>query len=116
MLAHFLFTKSGFKTKAEAEKAGTIAYNEYMQTGHSFVPSIMSYSDYLDYWLKEHCEINLKYNTIEAYKNIIKNQININIDLPQRYLLKVGLANSKNTFSADSKFIFLFCNVSVIKM
>ena len=67
MLAHFLFTKSGFKTKAEAEKAGTIAYNEYMQTGHSFVPSTMSYSDYLDYWLKEHCEINLKYNTIEAY-------------------------------------------------
>ena len=53
--------------------------------------------------------------------HIIKNQININIDLPQRYLfktifyLKVGLANSKNTFSADSKFIFLFCNVSVIK-
>lgn len=26
------------------------------------------------------------------------------------------LANSKNTFSADSKFILLFCNVSVIKM
>ena len=72
-------TKSGFKTKAEAEKAGTIAYNEYMQTGHNFVPSTMSYCDYLDYWLKEHCEINLKYNTIEAYKNIIKNHIKPNI-------------------------------------
>ncbi len=35
----------------------------------------MSYSDYLDYWMKEHCEINLKYHTIEAYKNIIKNHI-----------------------------------------
>ena len=68
-------TKSGFRTKAEAEKAGTIAYNEYMQTGHNFIPSKMSYSDYLDYWMKEHCEINLKYHTIEAYKNIIKNHI-----------------------------------------
>ena len=67
-------TKSGFKTKAEAEKAGTIAYNEYMQTGHSFVPSSMSYSDYLDYWMKQHCEINLKYHTIQAYKNIICNR------------------------------------------
>ena len=35
----------------------------------------MSCSDYLDYWMKEHCEINLKYHTIEAYKNIIKNHI-----------------------------------------
>jgi integrase len=68
-------TKSGFKTKAEAEKAGTIAYNEYMQTGHNFVPSTMSYADYLNYWMKEHCEINLKYHTIQAYKNIIKNHI-----------------------------------------
>lgn len=68
-------TKSGFKTKAEAEKAGIKAYNEYDQTGHSFKPSTISYSDYLDYWLKEHCGINLKYHTIEAYKNIIKNHI-----------------------------------------
>ena len=67
--------KSGFKTKAEAEKAGIIAYNEYTQTGHNFMPNTMSYSDYLDYWLKEHCQINLKYHTIQAYSNIIKNHI-----------------------------------------
>ena len=67
--------KSGFKTKAEAEKAGIIAYNEYTQTGHNFTPNTMSYSDYLDYWLKEHCQINLKYHTIQAYSNIIKNNI-----------------------------------------
>lgn len=54
-------TKSGFKTRAEAEKEGVIAYNEYMNTGHVFTPKNMSYSDYLDYWMKEHCEINLKY-------------------------------------------------------
>ena len=72
-------TKSGFKTKAEAKKAGIIAYNEYMETGHAFTPSSMSYSDYLDYWMKEYCEVNLKYHTIEGYKSIIKNHINPNI-------------------------------------
>lgn len=41
--------KSGFKTKAAAEKEGIIAYNEYITTGHKFVPDNMSYSDYLDY-------------------------------------------------------------------
>jgi len=67
--------KSGFKTRAEAENAGVAAYNEYMNTGHNFTPKNMSYSDFLDYWLKEYCEINLQYNTIQAYTNIIKNHI-----------------------------------------
>ena len=67
--------KSGFKTKAEAEKAGIIAYNEYMQTGHKFVPSSMSFSDFLDYWFKEHCQVNLKYHTLEAYSSIVKNHV-----------------------------------------
>ena len=67
--------KSGFKTKAEAYNEGMKAYNEYNNTGHSFTPKTISYSDYLDYWMKEHCEINLKYHTIEAYKNIIKNHV-----------------------------------------
>ena len=60
-------TKSGFKTKAEALKQGTIAYNEYLNTGRKFVSNEMSYSDFLDYWLDNHCKINLKYHTIEAY-------------------------------------------------
>lgn len=68
-------TKSGFRTKAEAEKEGLKAYNEYNNTGHSFTPQTMSYSDYLDYWMKEHCHVNLKYHTIQAYENIIKNHI-----------------------------------------
>ena len=68
-------TKSGFRTKAEAEKEGLKAYNEYNNTGRSFTPQTMSYSDYLDYWMKEHCHVNLKYHTIQAYENIIKNHI-----------------------------------------
>lgn len=67
--------KSGFKTKKEAYEEGMKAYNKYNQTGHSFTPKTISYSDYLDYWLKEHCQVNLKYHTIEAYSNIIKNHI-----------------------------------------
>ena len=67
--------KSGFKTKKEAEEAGIKAYNEYNQTRHSFTPATISYSDYLDYWLENYCHINLKYHTIQAYTNIIKNHI-----------------------------------------
>lgn len=72
-------SKSGFRTKAEAEKEGIKAYNEYMNTGHDFTPNDMSYSDLLDYWLEKHCYINLKYHTIEAYSSIIKNHIKPNI-------------------------------------
>lgn len=67
--------KSGFKSKQEAYEAGMRAYNEYINTGHTFKPSTISYSDYLDYWMKTYCEINLRYNTIQAYKSIIKNHI-----------------------------------------
>lgn len=67
--------KSGFRIKSEAIEAGVKAYNEYINVGHCIEPSKMSYSDYLDYWMKEHCEINLKYHTIQAYQNIIKNHI-----------------------------------------
>ena len=72
-------TKSGFKTKAEALKQGTIAYNEYLNTGRKFVYNEMSYSDFLDYWLDNHCKINLKYHTIEAYSNIVKTHLKPNL-------------------------------------
>ena len=51
-------SKSGFKTKTEAEKEGIIAYNDYINTGHDFEPSDMSHSDLLDYWIQ-----NLKNGT-----------------------------------------------------
>ena len=72
-------TKSGFKTKAEALKQGTIAYNEYLNIGRKFVSNEMSYSDFLDYWLDNHCKINLKYHTIEAYSNIVKTHLKPNL-------------------------------------
>lgn len=68
-------TKSGFRTKSEAETSGIKAYNEYINTGQTFKPSQMSLSDYIDYWMKSYCEINLRYNTIVTYNYIIKNHI-----------------------------------------
>lgn len=58
--------KSGFRTRAEAEREGIKAYNEYMQTGVAFKPSEISYSDYLDYWMKEYC-IRIPYSELFIY-------------------------------------------------
>ena len=68
-------TKSGFRTKAEAQEEGNKAYTEYLNAGVPFKECNISYSDYLDYWLKNYCEINLKYTTIQTYTNIIKKYI-----------------------------------------
>lgn len=64
-------TKSGFKTKAEAQEAGTVIYEEYIRTGVIVKECQMSYHDYLDFWYENYCKINLKYTIQEAYKNII---------------------------------------------
>ena len=66
---------SGFKTKAEAMEAGTIAYNEYINAGKPFKECKMSYSDYLDYWINNYCKTNLKYNTIQTYTTLSKKYI-----------------------------------------
>ena len=71
--------KSGFKTKAEALEAGTIAYNEYINAGKPFKECKMSYSDYLDYWLDNYCKNNLKYNTIQTYTTLVNKYIKPNI-------------------------------------
>lgn len=65
-------SKSGFKTKAEAEEAGNEAYTEYLHAGVPFRECKLSYSDYLDYWLDNYCRMNLRYNTIAKYKTIIR--------------------------------------------
>ena len=65
-------TKSGFKTKQEALHDGAIAYNDYYQCGKKQHNKDMSYSDYLDYWVDNYCNFNLKYSTIVTYLNIIK--------------------------------------------
>lgn len=68
-------TKGGFDTKKEASEAGTKALAEYNRSGFSFVPSEISYHDYLDYWMSEYCKLNLKDTTCENYEKKIKKHI-----------------------------------------
>ncbi len=44
------------------------AYNEYLNTGRKFELSNVSFSDYLDYWMKEYFEVNYKYSTAKRYR------------------------------------------------
>lgn len=66
-------SKAGFKTKKDAEVAGTKALAEYNNAGLKFEPTEISVSDYLDYWLKNYCQMNIADSTMTAYKNIINN-------------------------------------------
>lgn len=67
--------KGGFATKKEAEAALAKALNEYNTAGLVFEPSEITLSDYLDYWVKEYCEMNCKPNTIRIYSQVIRNHI-----------------------------------------
>lgn len=64
-------SKGGFRTKKEALEAGTKALAEYNNSGIHFVPSEMSYADYLDFWIDQY-STNLKQTTIENYKKKIR--------------------------------------------
>lgn len=68
-------SKGGFRTKADAIKAGTQAMNEYNSSGQTFVQTELSVSDYLDYWFDSYCKTNLKYNTQLGYIQIIENHL-----------------------------------------
>lgn len=68
-------SKSGFKTKKEAQRAGILALQQYENIGHIFTPSDMSLSDYLDLWMEKDCAVDLKQTTILNYQKKIKNQI-----------------------------------------
>ena len=68
-------TKAGFKTKKEAEIAGTKALAEYNNAGLNFEPSEMSFADYLDYWFDNYVKTSCKYNTQLAYNRIIEGHL-----------------------------------------
>ena len=46
-------------------------YYQYLNTGLVFKEKEISFSDYLDYWYENYCEVNLKYNTRRTYKTIM---------------------------------------------
>lgn len=65
-------SQAGFRTKKEAEEAGAAALAEYDNAGQTFIPSELSFSDYLDYWIEEYCITNLKESTVSSYKKKIR--------------------------------------------
>lgn len=91
-------SKSGFRTKAEAIEAGTKAQTEYLNAGLPFEECKLSYTDYLDFWIKNYCETNLKYSTIYTYKTIIKKYIKPNLGM---YKLSTLTSVRLNTFITD---------------
>lgn len=66
------FSKSGFSTKKAALEAGAKALSQYNQAGTYFVPSEISFADYLDYWIENYCKNSLKPITITNYQKKIQ--------------------------------------------
>lgn len=68
-------SKAGFRTKKDALAAGVKALAEYNNAGLHFEPSEIGFNDYMDYWYKQYCVTNLKYNTLATYTNLIEKQL-----------------------------------------
>lgn len=68
-------SEAGFRTKKEAEVAGSKAMAEFENAGLQFEPTEISVADYLDYWLNNYCKMNIADSTMVGYKNIIDNHL-----------------------------------------
>jgi integrase len=67
--------KGGFDKKPEAQSALRKALEELEGTGGIFEPTTISFSDYLDYFIENYIEINLRENSQRARQHIIKNHL-----------------------------------------
>ena len=68
------FSKSGFKTKKEAEEAGTVALNEYNGGVYSKQKELLVF-ELLDNKIKKHDMINLRHKTQLCYIGIVNNHL-----------------------------------------
>lgn len=68
-------SKSGFRTKKEAEEAGYKALAEYNNAGTHFVPSEVSVADYMEYWLQNGATAIHKETTVSTYRSYAKKHI-----------------------------------------
>ena len=68
-------SKSGFRTKKEAERAGTKALAEYNETATIVTPSEMSVADLFDSWLENYVKVNLSESCVKNYGSAIKNHL-----------------------------------------
>ena len=65
-------TRSGFKTKTEAKLEGRKALQSYESAGQLIESVDMSFSDYLDMWLKDDVELSCVTSTVQGYKKKIR--------------------------------------------
>lgn len=65
-------SKGGFKTKAEALRAGRDALKEYESCGELIIPSEISVSDLFDKWMEEYGKTDLQQLTAEGYNKKIR--------------------------------------------
>ena len=63
-------SKSGFRTKKEAQEAGAKAMAEYNYIGEVFTPSEESFADLASRWLS-HVECSFKYSTFSSYTSYV---------------------------------------------
>ena len=68
-------SQAGFNTQKEALEAGTKALAEYLNAGSYHKPSDISVADYLDQWLEQYVNMNLRPNTQSTYKGLVNNHI-----------------------------------------
>lgn len=68
-------SKSGFRTKTEAMKAGNAALAKYNRGGELVEPSGMSLADWVDRWLETSVRIRCAESTYAGYKRIMKGVI-----------------------------------------
>lgn len=71
----------GGDTQKEAKAALRKALLEFEETGLTFSPSNISVSDYFDYWFEKDVQLNCRYNTQLAYKNMIEKHIKPNLGI-----------------------------------
>jgi integrase len=65
-------TKSGFKTKKEAREAGRVAKEAYETVGTPLRQEDISFSDFLDLWMKYDCAVSCKASTYKGYEKKVR--------------------------------------------
>ena len=88
-------------TKKSAELAYWHAIEKNIAEGPFISPSAMTVSKYLEMWISDYVEINLRETTIKSYKSAIKYHINpaignvkIGVVCPKFALIIIGIFSS----------------------
>lgn len=68
-------SKSGFRTKKEAEEAGNKALAEYNNAGVHFTPSDVSVADYFEFWIQNGATATHKETTVKTYVGYVNRHI-----------------------------------------